>query len=251
MFSQVEMDPVPSSWRNNLTYCLTSVLDKNPFIDDIFDFFVYATERCQAYYSEGDNRKASSTTDAPDAEFLGHYILAQYERAGTVHVPWLVQRIESARERQSAEFFRSLIESHLPQAGIEKRNPRAALNALSLVLHFDDAEITKMANTFLAHLRTYYPDDVDAFLEDEQVSEDFRLMVRTSEPEETVGELIGFRIYDFLLNDVVLNSPDLRAQFSEILATAAERNSMREWVDYLITEVVNRVYGGTALRTTH
>jgi hypothetical protein len=250
MFGQVESDPVPSAWRNNLTYCLASVLDKDPSLDEVFDFFMYAVERCQSYYSEGEHRKASSTTDAPDAEFLGHYIVAQYERAGTVQTPWLMQRIESARERQSAEFFRSLIESHLPQAGIEKRKPQAALNALSLVVHSDDTQIIQMASTFLAHLRTYYPDEVDSFLEDEQMPEDFRLKVRTSESEETVGELIGFRIYDFLLNDVVLSSPELRAQFSDILVTAAECNRMREWVDYLIPEVVNRIYGGTALRVT-
>ncbi|HEX9037700.1 MAG TPA: hypothetical protein VF808_12000 [Ktedonobacterales bacterium] len=248
LFAEVESNPVPNAWRNNLTYCLAWALDKHPEIDEVFDFFMYAMEKCQAYYSEGDNRKASSTTDAPDAEFLGHYIVAQYARAGTVQTPWLMQKMESARERKSLEFFKSLIESHLPQVGIEKRQPEAALNTLALVLRYEDEEITKMTSAFLAHLRIYYPDDVDAFLEDEETPEAFRLLVRTSEPAETVGELIGFRIYDFLLNDVVLSSSDLRTQFISILATAAERASLREWMDYLIPEVVNRIYGGPALR---
>jgi hypothetical protein len=175
--------------------------------------------------------------------FLGPYIICQYQRTGTVRTGWLETRMQTAFSRNNISFFNSLLNSELPLVGIELRRPRIALDALALFFNSHSAETEQMIQSFLARLRVHYPDEVDDFLEDQETPEEFRLQVRTNELTETVGELVGIRTWLFLRDDVIVGSPTLRAQLMRIFAKAADCKNAREWLGYMLREIVNLVYG--------
>jgi hypothetical protein len=105
-----------------------------------------------------------------------------------------------------------------------------------------------LIQSFLSRLRVHYSDEVDDFLEEHQAPEEFRLQVRTNEPIETVGELIGLRSWSFFRDDVIVSSSTLRAKLICVLEKAADCKSAREWMDYAIREVINLAYGAEVLR---
>jgi len=251
-FEEAAKDPMPNPYLSDVPNVLVSVLDHDPTADrEIFDFFVHTVEVCQEYYTKrlripGLNR----VIYAPAAMYLGPYILHQYQREGTVRTDWLETRINAAFSRNDIPFFESLLKTELPLVGIEMRRPRIVLDALALFFNScnANAKIGQMIQSFLARLRIFYPDEVDDFLEEQQAPEEFRLQVRTNEPIETVGELIGIRSWNFFRDDVIVGSPTLRAQLIRVLARAAECKNARAWIDYAIREVINLVYGAEALR---
>src|SRR5207244_10404725 len=98
------------------------------------------------------------------------------------------------------------------------------------------AEVRQMIQSFLARLRLYYPDEVDDFLEEQQAPHDFRLQVQTNEPAETIGAMVGDKARFFVIDDVLMDSPNLLAQFMRILETAAEYKNARAWFDYFLRE---------------
>src|SRR5205085_8729876 len=129
---------------------------------------------------------------------MGTYILLQYRRAYTVRTAWLEARIQRALSQHHLKFFELLLTAELPLVGLDHREPRAALAALELFFQSGDTKINHMIQAFLSRLRIYYPDEVDDFLDEQHAPEEFRLQVRTHEPIETVGELIGLKSWSFV-----------------------------------------------------
>ena len=129
------------------------------------------------------------------------------------------------------------------------RRPQLTLEVLSLFFNKQSKEIEQMSQPFLSRLRIYYPDEVDSFLEEQHASEEFRLQVQTNEPAETVGQLIGQRAAFFILDNIILlGSPVLRTRLIHVLAKATEYKNAQEWLDYMLREIINLVYGAEVLR---
>ena len=149
-----------------------------------------------------------------------------------------------------------LLNRELSVVGIEAQSPHIALDALELFFQpimkapagKEIAEIRRLIQSFLARLRVHYPDAVEDFLEEQDAPEEFRLQVRTNEPVETVGELIGLRSWFFLRDSVLLGSPQLRSLFIHLLEKAADCKNAHEWIEYFIRHTVNVIYGAEALR---
>jgi hypothetical protein len=76
----------------------------------------------------------------------------------------------------------------------------------------------------------------------------FCLQVRTNEPAEKVGDLIGKKGWFFLRDGMLLGSSELRSQFQRILVKAADSKNMRIWLDYAIRDIINAIYGSEVLR---
>ena len=202
----------------------------------------------QQYYSDDTRKQLLLTHELPEVIWLGPYIFFEHQRTGSVKNEWLVGKVRSALQANDTEFFRSFISNHLAFAGIEMRRPQAALDALSIVFPDRTSDIEGYVSAFLSRLRIYYPDDVDEFLEEERASDDLKLAVRTGEPIETIGEMIGIRSFHFLRDDVIIRSDRLRSYMARIFSQASESKNTREWLDYIIREIINVVYGGEALR---
>lgn len=250
-FQEALQDPIPGPYLSDVPFFLcSSVLDRFPMPDEMFDFFVYTVEVCQEYYTEHPDIPGLNRTDfyGAQAVHLASYILAQYQRAEDVRTGWLETRIYAALSQKDIPFFDRLFEMELPLVGIEMRHPQVALDVLSLFFNQDNPEIDQKSLPFLSRLRVHYPDEVDEFLEEQQASDMFRLQVQTNEPSETIGELIGQRSTYFLRDDIIMGPLMLRSQLIRMFAKAADCKNAREWLDYLLREIINLIYGDQVLR---
>ncbi len=96
---------------------------------------------------------------------------------------------------------------------------------------------------FLAHLRAYYPNEVDEFLEEQGADDNIRLQIQIREPEGSIGELIGQRSLYFLRDNIIMQSPTLRFRMLHLLTEAADCGSIRIWLEYFLREAINLLYG--------
>ena len=219
----------------------------NPKVDELFDFFVYAVMTCQEYETQHPQVGRNRTSNAPETRYLGPYVFHQYRKTGEVRTQWFESRIQSALSRNDTLFFDLLISVELPFVAFERQEPRAALAALELIFKRGNSRIDQMIMTFLARLRVYYADEVDDFLEEQHAPDDFRLQVRTNEPVERVGDLVGQRSLFFIRDSVLLGSAELRSQLQLLFGAAADCKNTRMWMSFMIRHVVNLMYGGQVL----
>ncbi len=161
-------DPHPNLYLTTIPYTLTFVLDRDPEREDFFQFFVRSCEICHDYYTlhpsftELNYREA-----APQAKYLGPYVLYQYQRSGTVRSAWLEQRLQAALASNNLGFFDYLLKNEIPLVAIELHHPQVALELLGLFIKeaLQQPELSTPVQAFLARLRIYYPDDVDDFMD--------------------------------------------------------------------------------------
>lgn len=241
-------EPEPNAWVSVPPVVLEAVLDRDPYDDEVFEAYVQAVKRNHAYYSTEFGRPAQLNAEVPEATYLGTYICYQYQRSGFVQTEWLRSLIDTALERGGTDFFTTLLTTSLPIVGIERGKPQAALDTLALFFDRVPGNIDELSVKFLSRLHAYYPDEVESFLEEQETSLRLQLQVRTAEPAETIGELIGLRAFRFLRDDVIIGSEALRFQVIRIFARAEKCKDAHEWIEYLIREVVNLIYQGEALR---
>ncbi len=249
-FEEAQQDPQPSPYISDIPNALQVLLDRDPHVDAVFDFFVKAVETTQTYYSEHrqiTEFKRNRLYDSPEAMYLGPYVLYQYRRSGTVDTIWLRSRIQTALDKGDRVFFQVLLGTELALTGIEMHSPQAALSAVALFFSKRTQEMLPYLTRFLARLRLFYPNEVDNFLNAEAAPEDFRLQVRTSEVSETIGDLIGIRAWHFF-RDAALNTPTLRNILMRVVERAADCRNARQWTDYAVREVVNLMYGSEVFR---
>jgi hypothetical protein len=232
---------------SDITNVALNVLYREPALDEVFDFFVHAVEVCHEYYAKHPEASRNRIGDVLKANFLAPYIFIQYRREGTVRTTWLETRIQAALSQNSLPFFERLLTTELQQVGIERQEPRAALMTVEMFFKSSNAEIKQMIQAFLSRLRIYYPDEVEDFLEEQQAPKEFRLQVRTNEPVEQVGDLLGLRSLSFLRESILLGSSELRFELIDLFQKAADCESARAWMDYFIRKVINFIYGGEAL----
>jgi hypothetical protein len=262
-FTEARKVSPPNPYLGIVPFAVQYALDHDPDSDDLFEFFVYTASICQEYY-KAEYQKAGATklVGHATAGFLGVYSLYRYRRSQTIQTEWLQQRIDQALQNHELDFFEYLLQSELTIVGIEQREPRVALEVLSLFFSASHAAaatpgptpadpfakgLVESIQVFLARLRLAYPDEVEDFLEEQHSSPEFRLAVRVKEPQETMGALIGQRSY-FLMLDLLSQSLVLRSRIIQILAQVTECKDEREWLTYAIRETINFIYGDEALR---
>ena len=234
------------------------VLYRNPRNDEMFDFFVKTAEVCQEYYKNYPQAVHNRhLAEAPLTAAMAPYILFQYRREGTVKTAWLTTRIQAALAQNNLPFFDHLLHMELSQVGIDQQESRAALDTMELFFqqsfHGSLEEKNKKllqeySIAFLSRLRIHKPEEVDAFLEEQQAPAEFRLQLRTNEPVESVGDLIGKRGWYFVRDDILLGLSALRPQWMGLIEQAADSKNTKAWMDYNIRLLVNLIYGGQVLR---
>jgi len=249
-YEETKKDIVAYPYMNDVIHVLDNVLHRGTMDDALFNFFVFAVQECQEFYirhPEAIRNRHYSTK--PEAHDLGPYIFHVYRKTGSVKTAWLETRIQSALARGDTRFFELLLMSELSLIGIERQSPKAAL--LTVAMFFQqlkgNAAIRAKTQEFLAHLRAYYPNEVDGFLEEQEADNDFRVQVQIHEPEEDIATLIGQRSLYFLRDGIIMQSPTLRSRLLSLLTQAAECRSIRVWLDYFLREVINLLYGGEIL----
>lgn len=247
-YEDAKKDVVAYPYMNDVIHVLDNVLHRGPMDDALFNFFVFAVEECQEFYIRHPeairNRNYRAT---PEVHDLGPYIFHLYRKTGTVKSAWLEMRIQAALAGRDTRFFELLLRSELSLIGIERQSPKAALLTVALFFQQGDADIRSRTQEFLAHLRAYYPNEVDEFLEEQGADNNFREQVQRHEPEETIAALIGQKSLYFLRDDIIMQSPKLRSRLLSQLAKAADSRNIRIWLDDFLRELINVMYGGEIL----
>ncbi len=247
-FEETKKDVIAYPYMNDVIHVLDNVLHRGPIDDVLFNFFVTTVEECQEFYishPEAIRNRHYRTT--PEAHNLGPYIFHMYRKTGAVKTKWLEMGIQGALERKDTTFFRLLLTAELPLIGIERQSPNAALLTVAMFFQRSNTAIRSMIQAFLAHIRAYYPNEVDDFLEEQHVDNDFRLQVQMSEPEENIGTLVGQRSLYFLRDNIIMQSPTLRSYLLHVFSKAADCRNIHVWLDYFLREVINLIYGGKIL----
>ena len=67
--------------------------------------------------------------------------------------------------------------------------------------------------------------------------------MRVNEPLETVGELINIRIWNFIMQDILLFLPNLQPELIHIMEKGADCSSAGEWLVYTLRHIINLIYG--------
>lgn len=233
-FSEAEKDTPENIWVASIPTVLMTVLDQNAREKEYFEFFVQTAAKCQVFY----------TKHTPEAYYLGPYVLYQYLRTGNAETDWLKTRIEAQLKSNNLSFFDALINSELVIVGIEKYEPIAVLQVLGLFFAQSTPEIKQIIQTFLTRLKIYYPNEVDNFLEEQKVPDDFRLSVRANETTETLGALIGgTKVWNFFLN-VLSESSGFQKHLIHLFDKAANFSDAKKWIEYTIRYLFNLVFGG-------
>lgn len=250
-----EHDPRPSQYVDDLTFSVFMSAVKRPERDDLFNLVEHYMTVCQDYYVRNPlvpelHRERRGWQGA----YIGSYIVLQYLRSGHARVPVVEERVNRAIDADDDQFFRFLIDQELTGMVAEHRlGPVFDIVALLLERARASAEdvthqplfcmIEELMITTLAKTRAISPGEVDDFLEEQQLSDEFQLQVRTNQPVETVGTLIGGGAWTFIMDDVILSAPLLRARLQGALAAATDFPNVRDWLDHILREIINVIYG--------
>lgn len=260
-YEEAKKDVKAYPYMNDVIHVLDNVLHRGPMDDALFDFFVFAVQDCQVFYIRyPDAIRNDNYKTKPEVHDLGPYIFHVYRKTEAVKTEWLEMRIQSALRREDLRFFDLLLMSELSLIGIERECPKAALLTVAMFFEYlkDDAATRSETQSFLdylrgktqeflAHLRSYYPNEVDEFLEEQGADNDFRVQVQEHEPGENIAGLIGQKSLYFLRDEIIMQSPTLRSHMLYLLTKAADCRNIRIWLDYFLREAINLLYGGEIL----
>ncbi|GHO78956.1 hypothetical protein KSD_67270 [Ktedonobacter sp. SOSP1-85] len=248
LFETAKSDVATYPYLTIINHVAQDVLDRDPLNDEMFDFFVYTTEVARECYTRHPEKHHSRSAEAPQIISTAPYILFQHQRTGTARTPWLEAPILAALSQHNRKYFEIMLGTDLPYVAIDRQEPQAALEVLEIFFKNGDIQIDHMIQAFLSRLHIYYPDTVDEFLEEQKASEEFCLQVRTNEPSEKVGDLIAKKPWYFARDGLLVGRSELRFQFLDLFGKAAEYKDTRTWVEYMLRELVNMIYGGKILR---
>lgn len=244
LFEKARQNSEPNLYLSTVVFALTAGLEKDPFNEAAFEFFVEATGIVQEYYTCHPHMPGKAFIfPAPETIYLGPYISFYYQREGNLNSAWLRQRIDTALQNRNLPFFDLLINSELTIIGIETGSPLVALEALAYFINEDWPDLSAIIIKYLARLHLYYPDEVESFIEDQANPSYYREALKQIEAPETVGSLIGMRIWYFFQAEITSGSPTIRQSLQEALLKAADFDNLNEWLDYLIRTLINQVYG--------
>jgi hypothetical protein len=238
-FETALSDAEGNIWVGTIPVVLMSVLDRNSKQDEYFDFFVYAVEKCQEFYT----KKKHYETDTPEAQYLGIYVLYQYQRTANLETDWLKTRIDAALSTNNIDFFKALVNSELVIVGIERRLPLAALQTLALFFDRSNADILQIIHNFLTRLKMRYPDEVDDFLKKQHAPENFRLSLPKNQSVQTEIALIEpTKIWEFI-QDAFSESTGFQQHLAHIFAIATNFKNAKTWLKYVLQYLINLIYG--------
>lgn len=266
LMKRAEEDHIPSPYIDDITFASFFATQHYPQQDDLYELFLHCVPIYRAYYTKhteipGLHRERTGLTSA----WLGPRAMFDYMRDGSIRAAWLQQQLADAVERNDTEFFSSVTEQELPFIGIEYRTPKAALEVVAMLLTARSTLVTStregdktladamgpMIDNILVKLRAVYPEIVDDFVEESRLPDEWRTRLGSIEHKENIGTLIGMSAWNFLLDDVIIGSPPLRARLVSTLAAAAEFDAAKDWLDHILREIINVIYGSEILTSKH
>ena len=213
--------------------------------EDLFRFVCTKTSGYQTYRSNGKRRfglsldrycviRARSDVDEP------HLIVELFEEAVQDKNEALLLNLIKRMDLLGIIFRLPKVALYLSQALTvsfirEQKSPELAGVLLS-------AKVVSAYMTFLARLRRYFPDEVDAFLIDHDVPEHTLRRIQSLDvAENLLGELLGYNLGIIAVDAVQV--PAVRAELHDILNSCLTARNATEWLSDAAERLVNFVYG--------
>lgn len=126
---------------------------------------------------------------------------------------------------------------------VEIGNLDFSLGVLEKVVHVEEPVIREAVIESLARTRTYYPDEVDDFIEANDLDESFAMAIRTRAPSETIGDLLDFGGLMFWEAVQSAGSSEFWQRLIEVCGRIPECNNLGQWLVFVLKFLVEEIYG--------
>src|SRR2546421_6299306 len=134
LFEEAKKDVNSYPHLSYIANSVSSILDRDPMIDEVFDFMVYVIEVGQEVYVRYPQALPGTPCKAPEAINLAPYTYHQHRRENTLRTDWRTEwfegRIQKALSQKKSDYFDVLLNRELSVVGIESQRPDIALDAL-------------------------------------------------------------------------------------------------------------------------
>lgn len=143
------------------------------------------------------------------------------------------------------KWIKDIIEWDLRYRGIEAGYLRFAFSVLEMLIDIQDPLITEAITDFLVRTRTYYPNEVDDFMEVNELDEQFIAIVRTRASPETIGDLLGLRALLFWNVRIVgRGKPEFWQKAMWCFRQLPTSRNLEEWFVIVFKVIINEIYDG-------
>jgi hypothetical protein len=235
--------PTPNTHVSSVPNIPMVVLDRDCNDDEVFQLFVTSLEDYVTYHTSHPEVRGVRHISPGGiyAAYLAHYAIYCFDRVNETRPSLLTERAVAATLRRDREFFDGFF-SEMRICAFDLNRPDVALWCLRPIVDDLTFPFPELLVRFLARLYLHFPIDTYYFAI-ENLSPVMFDELRSLEVDETIGELIGIRIWYLVRDDVIGGEPEIRSLFQSILASAGSSRDLRQWVFHVIREITNLTYG--------
>ncbi len=177
--------------------------------------------------------------------YLDAVCLAEVGKVIDVPLTPIARRyVEKMITDRNYSWIKDFIQLEVTLRAIEVGHLRFAFSALELLIDIQESSVREAIIELLARVRVYYPNEVDDFLERNNLEESFITAVHTRVASETIGDLLDYRALIFW-EEAILNSEsvELWRELIWLFGSLSECHSLEQWFTNLSKVVINEIYG--------
>jgi hypothetical protein len=164
----------------------------------------------------------------------------------TLITPLVQKYIRQMLANNDYNWMRNIIEWDVRSRAVEVGHLRFAFSILELLIQVEETSVRESMIKVLAQARIYYPDEVDDFIEANDVDDEFKAAVRTRVSSENIGDLVGLRFTIFWAEAMIINgTPETWQKIIWLFEQAAECRTLEAWIVKWFKMIINEIYGGS------
>jgi hypothetical protein len=152
---------------------------------------------------------------------------------------WVQECLKAIKE-QDEKYLLDLVWD-LGNLALGFERPDLALRAARFLLLVDIASVNSAFINFLAQVKIRYPDQVDDFFAENEVSIQVIEKVKSIEAVEELSSILVVPITRFFAS--VPSSPTWSDHDIDIFKRALECNNVNQWLEFMAKKIINGVYG--------
>lgn len=166
------------------------------------------------------------------------------QRVDTELLPAAQSYLQKIIAKNDYEWIKELIEWDATALAIEWGYPRLALSIVKPLFAINEQSIQLALIELLSRMRLYYTDEIDNFMEINQLDDQIIALVRRHIPSEDLGDLLNYRGLIFWQDAIILGSTGVFWQkLTWLWNQIPQQNSFENFVVVLMKFTVNEIYG--------
>lgn len=154
---------------------------------------------------------------------------------------WVRYALKAIEERDEAYLLDLIWDLGNLALGFEQ--PNLALHAARFLLPVNMSSVQSAFLNFLAQVRIRYPDHVDDFFAENEVSSETVEKVKSIEVVEEFSSIIHLPFVRFFAG--VSSSPTWNVHDVDVFERALRCDSINQWLEFIAKKIINGVYGET------